>query len=124
MRDEKKLSGAGAENTAAEFLKTSGYRIIDRNYRSPYGEIDIIAGDGGCLAFVEVKYRSGMDFGGPAAAVARRKQERIIKTALHYLKARKLLGREARFDVVAIGPGDHEIELIKNAFESLRGSAY
>ena len=69
------------ENKAARYLVLHGYKIIDRNFRCRYGEIDIICEKHGALIFVEVKKRANDLFGGGAAAVDERKRERIIKTA-------------------------------------------
>lgn len=119
MKNSARLLGAGAEKRAVNILRNNGYRIIETNYLSPFGEIDIIAEEAGCTVFAEVKFRGSMDFGGAAAAVMRGKQRRIAKTAMHYLKRKGSLHTEARFDVIALGPGPDDAEIIRNAFESL-----
>ncbi|MGB2982593.1 MAG: YraN family protein [Candidatus Bipolaricaulia bacterium] len=93
------LSGAEAEERACTLLKGQGYKIVARNWRSRYGEIDIVARDGSTIVFVEVKARSGDGFGGAGAAVDLRKQRRIASTAGQFLQE---TGCEfpARFDVV------------------------
>jgi putative endonuclease len=110
--------GKEGEELAVRFLKKEGYRIIDKNYRTPFGEIDIIADDGGVLVFVEVKTRSGDVFGFPFEAVDRRKRDKIRKVALCYLKK---IRKEppARFDVLSIDfeDGEKTIDHIKDAFE-------
>ena len=115
--------GSFAENLAEEFLKKRGYKILDRNYRKPWGEIDIIARDGKVLAFVEVKARRTNHFGGPKWALTPRKQRKISMVALHYLKATKQTHVKARFDVVALSltKDNPQIEIIKNAFELAYG---
>jgi len=107
------------ENEAAAYLKANGYRILERNFRTPLGEIDIIALDKSVVCFVEVKARSSEDFGSPKEAVSSFKQRQIAKAALVFLKDRKLLDRSSRFDVVSVimRGGKPEIELIKDAFE-------
>ncbi len=114
-----KNMGNKGEDLACEYLKRQGYKILERNFRSKLGEIDIIAKEKDTLVFVEVKYRNLPDQEHPKAAVDQRKQGRLSKVALTYLKAKSLLEYRARFDVVAIsqmGP-KAEIELIRNAFE-------
>lgn len=112
--------GDRGEALAAEFLKSRGYQIVERNWRAPGAEIDIVARKGGCLVFVEVKTRSGHAFGAPAEAVEHRKQKKLIHAANAYLALSGEPSPEARFDVVAImmENGKHRIEHIENAFES------
>lgn len=98
---------------AAAYLKRRGYKIIETNYRSPFGEIDIIAQKGGALVFVEVKKRKSGLYGGGAAAVDMRKRQRIIKTAQSYIMY-MTEEKEMRFDVIEILDG--EISHIENAF--------
>jgi putative endonuclease len=113
-----KALGARGEDKAVRFLRKKGYRILERNYRSPAGEVDIIALDGETVVFVEVKTRADGLFGQPCEAVHRRKQEKLRKTALYYLSARR---REApaRFDIIGIqvAPGGQRVEHIVDAFE-------
>ena len=114
----RKLLGRTGEDLAAKHITGRGYRILERNYRAPYGEIDLIALDGGTVVFVEVKTRTTDAYGAPELAVDQRKQERMVKAALGYLKLKKLHQMPCRFDVVAIsGAGSDQIELIQNAFE-------
>jgi putative endonuclease len=81
--------GRAGELKAAEFLKKAGYKIIKKNYRTPFGEIDIIALDGETLVFVEVKTRSSDDYGAPSEAVNQKKQEKYVRTALSFLQKEK-----------------------------------
>lgn len=113
-----RLLGSKGEDIAAKFLKDKGCRIISRNFKTPIGEIDIIAEDKGALVFVEVKTRSDASFGYPFEAVTRRKREKIKKVALCYLKNCKKL-MPARFDILSIEmDGDNaKIEHIIDAFE-------
>lgn len=115
----KKATGQEGEDIATVFLKKNGYRISERNYRCPIGEIDIVARDKNDLVFVEVKTRRSTDLGYPEQAVGIKKQKKISQLALWYLQEKKLNGVRARFDVVAImiQPSGNDIRLIKNAFD-------
>lgn len=119
MPQSKLEFGKAAEKAAVEFLKTKGYKIRERNYRTRFGEIDIIAQDKDAICFVEVKARHSLDLGSPEEAVFTRKQKQISKAAIYYLKTHKLLEKPARFDVLALLYKDKipEISLIKDAFE-------
>ncbi len=113
-----KLLGRKGEDRAADYLKRLGYRILERNYTMQSGEIDLIAMDGNEVVFVEVKTRTNDAYGPPEQAVNARKQQRMIKAALGYIKYRKLYQVPCRFDVVAVSPGKtQDVELIRNAFE-------
>lgn len=96
-----KYVGQKGEDIAADFLKGKGYNILHRNYRTPLGEADMIVSDKDILVFVEVKTRTGTAFGQPFEAVDHRKQGKIRKIALYYLKQLKL-EKQVRFDVVSI----------------------
>jgi putative endonuclease len=111
--------GQTGETVAARFLKKQRYKILEKNYRTRLGEIDIIARDGDTIVFIEVKARTSDHFGNPKWAVTPRKQRRISMAALQYLKATKQSDAKARFDVVSInsGAGRPAIEIVKNAFE-------
>ena len=112
-------TGKRGEELAAAHLAEAGYRIIERNYRCLFGEIDIVAEEGETLVFVEVKSRRSEAYGDPQLAVGYEKQKKISRIAMHYLKEKRLCHRSARFDVVAVKllPAGHRIELIRNAFE-------
>jgi putative endonuclease len=94
--------GSRAERAAARFLKRQGYRILARNYTSSQGELDLIALDGGCLVFVEVRSTGTDDPAVPAASVDEAKQRRLTRLALGFMQKHRLLGRPARFDVLAV----------------------
>ena len=113
----RRLAGNAAEDHAVEFLKEHSYKILERNYRSHFGEIDIIAMDNVHTVFIEVKSRSTWEFGSPHESIVRKKKRRITLTALEYIQKKHLENKPLRFDVVAIKP-DHSIELIKNAFNA------
>lgn len=111
----KKLLGQAGEDRAAEYLERKGYRVLERNYSTRNGEIDLIALHEGEVVFVEVKTRTNNAYGAPELAVNRRKQGRMVKAALVYIRYKKLHQMPCRFDVVAIS--GNEVELIRNAFE-------
>lgn len=108
--------GADGEQQGRRILERHGYRIVTLNYRTRFGEIDAVARHRGTLVFVEIKYRRSSAFGSPAAAVTTRKQQRIIRSAVVYLKSYACKGDDIRFDVLAIGPGAGVYELIPSAF--------
>lgn len=114
-----KHTGRQGEDLAAAWLAEAGYRIIERNYRCLFGEIDIVAQDGDTLVFVEVKSRRSGAFGAPELAVGIEKQRKISRISLHYLAEKGWSHRPARYDVVAVRlqPEGPRIELIRNAFE-------
>lgn len=99
-------------------MQQQGWVILARNCRLPGGEIDIVAQDGGCLVFVEVKTRRGSRFGSPFEAVDNRKQQRLTTAALAYM-SRRNLNMAARFDVAAVFPeqDSFRVELLRNAFD-------
>lgn len=99
---------------AVRALKKEGYRILERNYRNPFGEIDVVAEDKDCLVFVEVKKRNTELFDQSVWSVNKRKRDHLVRTALLYLKTHGRIDRRARFDVVGID-GDR-LKLIKDAF--------
>lgn len=116
--------GAAGERAAARFLQRLGYRIVARSHRQRLGEIDLIALDGNCLVFVEVKTWASDADGDPSQAVDRRKQEKLSRAALVYLKARGLLEHRSRFDVVAIvwpeaKNAQPTVRHFKSAFEAI-----
>lgn len=111
--------GADAEARAERYLRDNGYVILDRNFSTQWGEIDIVARDHGKVCFVEVKMRTSAAFGIPALAVSRSKQRRIAMAALVFMKLKRLGDCAARFDVVSMMPegGGWKIELYRNAFD-------
>jgi putative endonuclease len=95
-------TGDKGEQFAAEYLRKLGYKIVDTKYRAKTGEIDIIAKDKEFLVFVEVKTRRSSAYGLPAEAVNYRKQQKIINTALCFLKQRGMVDSACRFDILEI----------------------
>lgn len=113
--------GQLAEDMACQYLQQQGLTLLQKNFHSRFGEIDLIMQHQQTLVFVEVRYRKNLDFGGPTASITLSKQAKIQKTALYFMQKK---GREfnARFDVLAIcgedlhKPQQINIEWIKNAF--------
>lgn len=110
--------GRKGEVLARKYLLNRGYTILDSNYRSQNGEIDIICMDGETVVFVEVKSRTSEIFGAPAESVNWQKQKRLHRLAQEYLITRKLESRPVRFDVLSLIflPGDVQIEHLPGAF--------
>jgi len=115
--------GSRSERAAARFLKRLGYRIVARNYCCSLGELDIVALDGRCLVFVEVRSTEEHDTARPAASVDPDKQQRLTRLALHFLQSRRLLGQSSRFDILAVswpaGRSEPEIVHYAGAFEAV-----
>ncbi|MBR5388228.1 MAG: YraN family protein [Clostridia bacterium] len=110
----KKLLGKVGEKKAADYLKKKGYKILERNYKNPFGEIDIIARDGEYTVFTEVKTRTTDDFGAGSEAVDNKRRQRYVRAAKFYLSYKGEINSPARFDVIEIQNG--EINHIINAF--------
>ena len=112
--------GRAAEEDAARFLRSQGYRILARNVVTQAGEIDILAQDRDDLCFVEVKARTRRDYGGPLAAVGARKQQRLVRAAALYLANTNTRDRAVRFDVLGMERVDGKwcFSLIRNAFQA------
>ncbi len=109
--------GKRGEDLAAKFLAKEGYRIIERNFRCPYGEIDLIARDGKTVVFVEIKTRTSARLSPPYLAVNKSKRQKIKKTAQFYLNLKKAGPVECRFDIVSVVPdGDPAVEVMQRAF--------
>ena len=115
MAQNKRKTGAAYEQAAGYYLEQQGYVILQYNYRCRVGEIDLIARDGDCLVFCEVKYRRSGSWGNPLEAVDARKQYRISRCARYYMMEKRLGDIPCRYDVIGIEGS--RITLIKNAFE-------
>ena len=117
---EARLSlGAWGEERAVAYLRKQGMKILERNFRAPTGEIDIIARHRSWLVFVEVKTRRSTAYGAPQEAVGSRKQRQIVRTAQWYLQTQGAGRLQPRFDVLAIlcQSGEQvEITHLENAF--------
>lgn len=116
-------TGEAAERHALDYLTRQGLKLVVANYRSRFGEIDLILRDGEVLVFAEVRMRKNNDFGGARASITPTKQARLIKTANQYL-TQFARPPQCRFDAVLLGasnngaPNSDTIEWIKNAFDS------
>lgn len=110
--------GAQAEQWAAQYLQQQGLKPVTQNFRSRFGEVDLIMREGATLVFIEVRLRHNANFGGAAASIDARKQQRIIRTAQHYLAS---LGHTppCRFDVVLMDDAQgHDVQWLRNAFDA------
>jgi len=121
MGRENKVTGAIGERIAHAFLKKKGYRAIASNYRTPLGEIDLIARKGSALVFVEIKTRTTSSLGPPFLSVTWKKQRHIVQAALMYLKKYGLLDADWRVDVVSVKldrvHNIESIEILENVVE-------
>ena len=106
--------GRWGEDRAAEHYRRLGYEILDRNWRSPTGELDLVVRDGSTVVFSEVKARRSADYGPASSAVTVSKQRRIRQLAVEWLRANDVRAGSVRFDVVAIT--GTRLELIDDAF--------
>ena len=112
------LIGKQAEKAAEQYLSKQGLVLLDRNYCCRMGEIDLIMRDRDDLVFVEVRHRKSQDFGGALASITYKKQQKIWRTAQHYIQKKcQLQDCGYRFDVVALEGSLKQIRWIKNAFD-------
>jgi len=113
-------TGPRGEEFAARFLEARGCQVLWHRYRGAGGEIDLVARQGDCLVFVEVKSRKGRGLGEPEERVDRAKQERLVRAARHYCARHPEQGKEYRFDVIAVifGKGEPQITHIPDAFQA------
>lgn len=110
--------GESSEQQAFEYLIAQGLKPVTRNYRCRFGELDLIMRDANSLVIVEVRYRKSDIYGGALESITTRKQSRIIAATHCYLAANpRATATAIRFDVVAIS-GNHQLEWIKNAFQT------
>jgi len=120
VENTRKTLGERGEALAVRYLRKKGYKILERNYRCRWGEIDLVASDKGSLVFIEIKTRASTDFGQPQEAVGFSKQKKLILSAKAYMVERHVDEEtNARFDVVAVhlGQSDPWIDVIKDAFQ-------
>ena len=115
----RKEVGDWGERIAQSFLRGQGYRILETNYRCPHGEADIVAKDGECLVFVEVKTRRSRSYGTPEESITPVKEARLSAVADHYLQSRAMTPAEYRVDLVTVEVEPPRrsptVRLIKNA---------
>ena len=123
MGRERKEIGSLGEKLALEFLKAKGYRVKCKNFRTPFGELDIVATHRGSIVFIEVRTRTTSSLGPPFLSVTRIKQAHIIKHALFYLKRYGRIDSNWRIDVVSVKLDSERalenIEHIENAVEEI-----
>ena len=102
------MLGARAEARASQYLQTQGLELVAKNYRCKAGEIDLIMLDGGCLVFVEVKYRSSNQHGSAVDYFTPGKRRKLLKAIAHYTQAKQIdqAATDLRIDVVAIDGND------------------
>ena len=116
---KRRETGILGEKIATNFLKKRGYRILETNYRCPYGEIDIIARHKDFLVFVEVRAKRSLGFGTPEESITPTKKEKIRASALYYCQTHTKLPTSWRIDAVAIELSREgkpsRVELIENA---------
>jgi putative endonuclease len=110
--------GKAGEEHALRFLRQHGYEIVCQNYRTPKGEIDLIARKNNTIIFVEVKTRRSKKFGMPEEAVDDRKQDRLRSLAKYFISQYQLFELDCRFDVVSIFHEGNAVKIkhIRNAF--------
>ncbi len=109
-------TGVEGEDLAAQYLESQGLSIVERNYHTRYGEIDLIARQGDTWVFVEVKTRAYVSPLSAAEAVTRSKQKKMVGAALSFMKKRRLHEENMRFDVLTLE--GETLDWIPNAFES------
>lgn len=109
--------GEQGEALAADFLQRQGLVITTRNYHCRFGEIDLIARDGGTVVFVEVRSRANDTYGGAAASITAAKQAKLLKAARHYLATLRS-APPCRFDAVLLTGDPPRIEWLRNAIEA------
>jgi putative endonuclease len=114
-------TGTRGEQAAENFLKSRGYRIVKKNYRSLLGEIDLIARHAGLTVFVEVKTRYTNNFGPPLSSITWQKEKHIIRNCLCYLKRYGLLNTPCRIDVIGIKLApDDSVETLEHVRDAIR----
>ena len=119
--DPRHLLGRRGEKIARRHLESLGHKVLEVNFRSKVGEIDLVAEDKGTLVFVEVRTKSGRAFGSAAESVNYRKRGKLIAVAQTYLAKRGAENRDWRIDVVAVEVDSQDmatVEVLKNAVEA------
>jgi putative endonuclease len=117
--DYKRRLGQRGEDIAVAYLRRQGYLVLDRNWRCPAGELDVVAREGETLAFVEVRTRRGERFGTPEESITPAKGAKLVELAQTYLQEKGLTDQNWRIDVVAVeleqGDKVKRVNLIRNA---------
>jgi putative endonuclease len=119
-RDSTRELGLAAERRAGEWLASHGYVVLARNHATRRGEVDLVCREGRTLCFVEVRSRSRLDYGSPAASVGPAKARRIVAAATDWAMRHGGLEQDMRFDVVSVdlSQGDPRFELFRGAFDA------
>ncbi|MBW2065889.1 MAG: YraN family protein [Deltaproteobacteria bacterium] len=119
MTKERQALGRLGEELAYRRVKSLGYKCIERNYRCPMGEVDLIAKDKDTLVFIEIRTRKGRSIPLAKESVDRKKRRKLSKVALQYMKEKNCFNIQSRFDVVVVGieGRERQIEVIQNAFD-------
>lgn len=117
MKINNNNAGLQAEKIAATFLINNGLSLVVQNYHCRFGEIDLIMQEAETLVFVEVRLRSGNQFGGAAESITRHKQQKLIATAQHFLQTQP--NCPCRFDAILMSKTNlQDIDWLRNAFET------
>lgn len=119
MTTDRRAAGKRGEEAAARYLRRRGYRIVEANFRTRRGEIDLVAEKGEWIVFVEVRSRADAEHGAPVETIGPAKRRRLVLAATEFLAGRGLTERPCRFDLIGILPGkDEDIEIVhlENAF--------
>ncbi len=107
--------GALGEKIAEKFLRSRGFRILDKNFSAPFGEIDLVAKKENCIVFVEVKTKTNAAFGEPLEAITKKKQRHILKNCQFYLKRHNLVDNSWRIDAIGIElDRDKEVRILRH----------
>jgi putative endonuclease len=121
VSDRRQRLGRYGEDRARRHLQSNGYSILDSNFRTRNGEIDLIAERDGIVSFVEVRTRKGTEFGTPEESITREKQARLVAVAQEYMQLKELGDVDWRIDVVALTLDARgrllRLEVIENAVE-------
>ena len=116
IANNNKKTGNKGENIAKTYLESNNYIVLDTNYNTIYGEIDIIAQKDDCIIFVEVKSRNSNNFGKAMEAVDEKKIDKIYNTSLQYIVDNSIANKQFRYDVIEVYIKDLNINHIVNAF--------
>lgn len=116
MQGRNNERGRAAEAAAQRYLEARGLKTLESNFRTRWGEIDLVMEHNGQIVFVEVRLRMNNNFGGAAASVTAAKQKRLIRAASQFLEQKRLAHRPARFDIVAVEGAGKPVEWLTDAF--------
>ncbi len=121
MSDSRQRLGRWGEDLAVSYLEKEGYSIIERNFRTRYGEVDVVASKGGQVIFIEVRTKSSDAYGGPEESITARKREHLMLAAQEYLQSNGLEDSSWRIDLVAVQVDRRNdavrVDLVENAVE-------